>query len=399
MTTMECRKTALALIFLCTEIVHSLADVIAISPNNDTTRFQSLPATFGSPVRPGGLEGLLVVANPPEACTAIAPPPNLGNESRTYQFFALIRRGNCDFDKKVYNAQQKGYFGAIVYNDEGNMLTTMSGSSYPQVFIPSVFVGLTSGQELMSMNYTTGFKVILLPYESPSWGYYFLPFISVTSTCLLFFVLYGVAKYVRDQRRRRRARLSRDHLKKLPIKKFKKGDDYDVCAICLDDYEEGQKLRILPCNHAFHCKCIDPWLTNNRRTCPICKRKVVPPGVADSDEESDSEAGDSPNENTPLLAGMESDRMSEHGAVGGAPPTTTPPPSPVQLSDEEGNDPGVPEGGENPPVVALINVETDSDSAESYPVGAPAPAPASDVHVVVHSENELEPITSIAGKS
>ncbi|XP_009331801.1 PREDICTED: RING finger protein 44 [Pygoscelis adeliae] len=43
-----------------------------------------------------------------------------------------------------------------------------------------------------------------------------------------------------------------------------------LCVVCFSDFEARQLLRVLPCNHEFHAKCVDKWLKANR-TCPICR--------------------------------------------------------------------------------------------------------------------------------
>lgn len=55
-------------------------------------------------------------------------------------------------------------------------------------------------------------------------------------------------------------------------------DDEACCAICLGDFVDGELLRRLPCNHAFHRGCVDRWLQHNRR-CPLCTADV---GEADA---------------------------------------------------------------------------------------------------------------------
>ncbi|KAF8427770.1 hypothetical protein EV426DRAFT_367095 [Tirmania nivea] len=43
------------------------------------------------------------------------------------------------------------------------------------------------------------------------------------------------------------------------------------CPVCLEDFEEDQEVRILPCSHSFHTDCIDPWLLNVAGSCPLCR--------------------------------------------------------------------------------------------------------------------------------
>lgn len=49
----------------------------------------------------------------------------------------------------------------------------------------------------------------------------------------------------------------------------------DICAVCLSQVCEGEKVRSLPvCSHRYHAACIDAWLKNHT-TCPLCRNKII----------------------------------------------------------------------------------------------------------------------------
>jgi hypothetical protein len=48
----------------------------------------------------------------------------------------------------------------------------------------------------------------------------------------------------------------------------------ETCPICIVDFEEGDDLRVLPCegHHRFHQQCVDPWLLELSSSCPLCRQ-------------------------------------------------------------------------------------------------------------------------------
>ncbi|EJD02936.1 uncharacterized protein FOMMEDRAFT_146698 [Fomitiporia mediterranea MF3/22] len=48
----------------------------------------------------------------------------------------------------------------------------------------------------------------------------------------------------------------------------------DTCPICIIDFEEGDAIRVLPCEgrHVFHQACVDQWLLELSSSCPICRQ-------------------------------------------------------------------------------------------------------------------------------
>ncbi|XP_022160265.1 E3 ubiquitin-protein ligase RNF13 isoform X1 [Myzus persicae] len=263
--------------------------------------FSDAPSLFGPDIPSDGIKGYILRSKPEDGCTKIESPPKSGS------FFALIKRGNCNFDVKVRNAQNSNYTLAIIFNVNSSLILPMNGKNTSDIVIPSVFVGDSTGLMLRDYyDYSNKFYVIVDNSQSP-----FdinlnllLPFAVIVAVCFFAMLGFMLIKWIKDRRRAFRHRLPASILRKIPISTFVKGDPYDTCAICLDDYMDGDKLRILPCAHAYHCKCIDPWLTRNRRFCPICKRRVYGNNedlhaVAYS---SDTDSDEQPNDRTPLVS-------------------------------------------------------------------------------------------------
>ncbi|EDL35327.1 E3 ubiquitin-protein ligase RNF13 isoform c [Mus musculus] len=264
------------------------ADILAYNFENASQTFEDLPARFGYRLPAEGLKGFLINSKPENACEPIVPPPLKDNSSGT--FIVLIRRLDCNFDIKVLNAQRAGYKAAIVHNVDSDDLISMGSNdidTLKKIDIPSVFIGESSANSLKDeFTYEKGGHIILVPELSLPLEYYLIPFLIIVGICLILIVIFMITKFVQDRHRNRRNRLRKDQLKKLPVHKFKKGDEYDVCAICLEEYEDGDKLRILPCSH----------------------------GDSDSDTDSSQEENQV-SEHTPLLPPSASARTQSFGSL------------------------------------------------------------------------------------
>ena len=67
-------------------------------------------------------------------------------------------------------------------------------------------------------------------------------------------------------------------LESFPTFKYKKrrGEEEEEqmqCAICLDELNDEDEVRRIPCMHVFHTNCIDRWLQDHKK-CPVCNYEI-----------------------------------------------------------------------------------------------------------------------------
>lgn len=75
--------------------------------------------------------------------------------------------------------------------------------------------------------------------------------------------------------------LTAEQIGRIPCHKFKSTpglyktfkSDKNSCSICLNEYNDGESIKTLPCFHSYHKTCIDKWL-KSQAVCPVCRGNI-----------------------------------------------------------------------------------------------------------------------------
>ncbi|KAG7971893.1 hypothetical protein I3843_07G158000 [Carya illinoinensis] len=276
------------------------AATVVLIGDNVTLSFDDIEANFAPPVKGSGVCGVLYTAEPLDACSTLTN--KVEKASNTSSPFVLITRGGCSFEDKVRRAQKAGFKAAIVYDNEyGGILVAMAGNS-AGIKINAVFVSKASGEILTKYTGLTDKELWIIPsFENSAWSIMAISFISLLAMSAVLATCFFVRRHRIRRERPQASRVREFHgmssrlVKAMPSLIFTSVLEDNctsiTCAICLEDYSIGDKLRILPCRHKFHAFCVDSWLTTWRTFCPVCKR------------DARTNSGDPPaSESTPLLS-------------------------------------------------------------------------------------------------
>jgi hypothetical protein len=302
----------------------SLLSLVSATITAGDKHFQSMPAVFGKPfsmMRRDDMAHLQLLNDNPFLCQG--GPFNerhlMGNDQTSYNednhivpsdglpIAVLVSRGGCSFEEKARAAMTYGYIKyVIVYDDRArSALVPMSATDPDNITVGMLFVSRTSGMLLKRMildqpaNVTeNGGMIITMDAQAPlmppnyeqtqQWMLAamggFFAFMACFG-CLLIGIHAGYIPAngrivigpngVRPAASSRRL-LTEAQVHRLPHETYVKGtdDDHHIsgCAICLEEYIDGEMLQVLPCSHKFHTHCIVPC---EFLVCVLCRNVLV----------------------------------------------------------------------------------------------------------------------------
>ncbi|PFH53416.1 hypothetical protein AMATHDRAFT_73588 [Amanita thiersii Skay4041] len=313
-------------------------------------------SAFSAPCEMTSTSTLYPVRNngcPPLCLTA----PNYPTET----WIALVQRGQCEFVKKVREAQRMGAKAVVVGGEDpaisgypDTLVNMFSPEDSSDIKIAATYIKYTDYVQLWQLIESSntshsGMRTLslLITAEYSAWEWYspIITFIVILllPSALTFLTL--LIHRIRAARAAQRDRAPEDIVHNLPWRVWTghgwekhEGSGPDStsttksptdevgstssteepmalhpwfenqveCAICLSEFVKGDKVRILPCHHIFHMEEVDSWLIQRKKLCPVCKADVTKPQQQASDQSSHDNQSilsspNEPTERTPLL--------------------------------------------------------------------------------------------------
>ncbi|ORX43195.1 hypothetical protein DM01DRAFT_1378848 [Hesseltinella vesiculosa] len=266
------------------------------------------PSVFGPSIT-DHIQGNLATPSLLFGCEPVEAPVN--------DWVALVQRGGgCSFAEKV-RAMQQSHAIAVVIGDPhyNGWITMYATGDTSDIEIPSMYVAQYQYGALMEQVRDRSVSVVIIKDEEPTWTLTDMMIIIVLSPSIMMLMMYFSWKY-REYQQQLKDLAPCHVVSNLPSRVFHREKAAlppmtvvssslpaeapasavllanhpssshatvvvadrlpppEECAICLEDYAEGDCIRILPCLHEFHASCIDTWLTTRKKFCPICKFNI-----------------------------------------------------------------------------------------------------------------------------
>jgi len=262
--------------------------------------YNHMTAQFGVQSKESSYQrsALIVSIKPDTGCK------NIENKDELNGKIVLVKRGTCRYIDKALNIAKFGGIGMVVGSDQNDdTLVWMSKPAESQdVDIPCVFVTKSTYDAAVSAITKDADGTVIatisvdgdIPYPH-LWSFPSLMQV-ITYLLILFpcvWALLTIRHFCRhDRRRERRNRqVSNRDIPEILFTRKLVNPDLGVeegrnqrketrltntsCPICLDNFEEQIKIKLLPCKHGFHSECIGPWISDHSDSCPICRETVL----------------------------------------------------------------------------------------------------------------------------
>ncbi|KAL4476287.1 hypothetical protein ABPG74_010020 [Tetrahymena malaccensis] len=171
----------------------------------------------------------------------------------------------------------------IVFSTDMITKTAASNGNQPIIVILALYNFQPQGSAHFNLQFQYNFN-IQLSDSMPNWAMYLFASLAVLGLLFMIFVIFSIirAQYRGSNGRFVRVRnifVTPEIIEKyMPAMIYKEIDmnknEQEECTICLEGYQEEDKVRISICGHLYHQICIDQWLVAHTN-CPYCRQELT----------------------------------------------------------------------------------------------------------------------------